>query len=912
MKCISLDPDDNNYLEMHISTWYCKLCVSQIFPFNHVEDDELFISDINHFDISLKTLDSISECIFNPFELNTDKYYSPLCDIDLDINFYNEIDYHLVSHCNYYMDNHFTSAIKNKFGNVSLHDMFSLCHIDIRSLKANLPAFESCLGHLEMEVSVIGMSETWLQDCNCNLYNVAGYNLIENHRSTKKGGGVAIFLKQGISYQNRNDLKHMGDIYESVFIEIDKDAFSKDNNVIIGVIYRPPGTDLEIFNEHINILLNKLKNDYKFCYLKCDSNVNLLNYGKNRETTDFVDALHSNSFVSLINRPTRVNGDSATLIDNIFTNCFSNIHDTFQCLIQTDISDHFPIIHVDGSVKQANIDTYILRRNMSQRNKHDFLCAMSNVDWSSIHSEMCTQGAFSLFHSTLVNHYNKHFPMQKIKLKYNCRKPWLTQGLKDAIKVKNKLYKKYQKINAVAHEIAYKTYRNKLNHILKCAERKHYSDLLNDNKNNVKRTWQILKSIVNKNKTTKFQDKFKLSDGTFTSDKSMISTKFNEFFIGIGPNLAQNIQRQSVTPLSLMGQSWVNSIYLHEVTSEEIIKILQSLKNGAAGYDGINASTLKLVSSLIVNPLRYICNLSLIEGVFPTELKIANVLPLYKSDDPFCFNNYRPVSLLCVLSKVFEKFMYNRLLNFLEEHKFFVNEQFGFRKSHSSYMALMTLMDKLIESLDKGEYIMGIFLDFSKAFDTVDHEILLKKLYHYGIRGSAYDWFYSYLSDRKQYVTYNGFSSATKCVTCGVPQGSILGPLLFLIYINDRCGVCEYTTPILFADDTNLFCCGNYLGVMEKKVNSELTQISTWLKVNKLSLNVKKTHYMVFTRKKRQIRLNIKIDGHSIAEVQDTKFLGVYIDNKLNWKKHTSYLASKISKGIGMIIKARHYLNKMV
>ena len=518
-----------------------------------------------------------------------------------------------------------------------------------------------------------------------------------------------------------------------------------------------------------------------------DYNVNLLNYGKHREATDFVDALHSNSFVSLINCPTKVNGD----------NCFSNIHDTFQCLIQTDISDHFPIIHVDGSVKQANIDTYILRRNMSQRNKHDFLCAMSNVDWSSIYSEMCTQGAFSLFHSTLVNHYNKHFPMQKIKLKYNCQKPWLTQGLKDAIKVKNKLYKKYQKINAVAHGIEYKTYRNKLNHILKCAERKHYSDLLNDNKNNVKRTWQILKSIVNKNKTTKIQDKFKLRDGIFTSDKSMISTKFNEFFNGIGPNLARNIQKQSVTPLSFMGQSWVNSIYLHEVTSEEIIKILQSLKNGAAGYDGINASTLKLVSSLIVNPLRYICNLSLIEGVFPTELKIANVLPLYKSDDPFCFNNYRPVSLLCVLSKVFEKVMYNRLLNFLEEHKFFVNEQFGFRKSHSSYTALMTLMDKLIESLDKGEYIMGIFLDFSKAFDTVDHEILLKKLHHYGIRSSAYDWFYSYLSDRKQYVTYNGFSSATKCVTGGVPQGSILGPLLFLIYINDLCGVWIYYTYII-------------------------------------------------------------------------------------------------------------------
>ena len=346
---------------------------------------------------------------------------------------------------------------------------------------------------------------------------------------------------------------------------------------------------------------------------------------------------------------------------------------------------------------------------------------------------------------------------------------------------------------------------------MQCAKRKHYSDLLNDNKSNVKRTWQILKSIVIKNKANKIQDKFKLSDGTLISDKSIISTKFNEFFIGISPNLAHKIPNQRESPIYFMGQPRVNYIYLSEVTPEEIIKILQSLKNGAAGYDGLSSSLLKMVGSLIVNPLAYICNLSLKQGVFPTELKIANVLPLYKSDDPFCFNNYRPVSLLCVLSKVFEKVMYNRLLDFFEDQKFFVNEQFGFRKLHSSYMALMILIDKLIESLDRGEYVIGIFLDFSKAFHTVDHKILLQKLYHYGIRGPAYDWFYSYLTDRKQYVTYNGISSNTKNVMCGAPQGSILGPLLFLVYINNLCSVCEYATPILFADDTNLFCSGKDL-----------------------------------------------------------------------------------------------------
>ena len=260
MKCISLDPDDHIYLQNHVSSWYCKLCLSHIFPYNHIEDDDMFVSDINHLCFNEKNLDLISERIFNPFELNTDKYYAPLCDIDPDINFFNEIDYHLVSQCNYFMENHFISAVKNRFHDVSLSKMFSLCHINIRSLKANLSAFELCLNALQIELSAIGMSETWLHDCNCHLYNVDGYNLIENHRSGKKGGGVAIFLKNGIPDPNRHYLEVVGDIYESVFIEIDKDVFNKEKNIIIGVIYRPLGTDLEIFNECISLILIKLNN----------------------------------------------------------------------------------------------------------------------------------------------------------------------------------------------------------------------------------------------------------------------------------------------------------------------------------------------------------------------------------------------------------------------------------------------------------------------------------------------------------------------------------------------------------------------------------------------------------------------------------------------------------------------------
>ena len=298
-----------------------------------------------------------------------------------------------------------------------------------------------------------------------------------------------------------------------------------------------------------------------------------------------------------------------------------------------------------------------------------------------------------------------------------------------------------------------------------------------------------------------------------------------------------------------MGPPKSQTIFLSPVTNIELIRIIQDIKNGATGYDEISASALKLVSCHVVVPLVYLCNLSIDQGVFPKELKLANVLPLYKTDDPFLFNNYRPVSVLSILSKVFERIMYSRMLEYLETYKILINNQFGFRKYHSLYMALMVLMNELITSLENGESVIGVFLDFSKAFDTVDHRILLNKLEHYGIRGNALSWFQSYLTERKQYVTYNGATSTTRSIKCGVPQGSILGPLCFLIYINDLFLVCDNCTPILFADDTNLFIRGDDFNHVQELLNVELSNISQWLITNKLSLNVKKTHYMVITRK---------------------------------------------------------------
>ena len=255
--------------------------------------------------------------------------------------------------------------------------------------------------------------------------------------------------------------------------------------------------------------------------------------------------------------------------------------------------------------------------------------------------------------------------------------------------------------------------------------------------------------------------------------------------------------------------------------------------------------------------------------------------------------------------------MYNRLISFINENKLLYDYQFGFQKGKSTYMAMVMLIDKISDDLDRGDCVIGVFLDFSKAFDTVDHKILLQKLKIYGMKNVPLQGFESYLSERTQYVTYNSVKSTREKVNCGVPQGSILVPLLFLLYINDLSSVSEYCYSVLFADDTNVFISGENIDVLCSRLNEELESIREWLCCNKLSLNVSKTHYMIFTPRNKIVHdIDVKIQGVSVERVYATKFLGVIIDTKLTWKPHVEYICKKLSKCAGIIAKARRKLHR--
>ena len=616
LNCISLSNENISYIQDNEQTWFCSMCITEIFPFNNIEDEVDFLANIDASTLPRNSMCYLSDKVFIPFELNDKDHSSLLCDPDPDLHYFNSFN-QVKANSNYYTETSFKEHVTKC---TDAKDMFSMCHLNIRSVSKNLSSFENYLETIQYNFTMIGLAETWLNDTNYDLYGLQGYNFVEQHRSSL-GGGVALCVMKHLNYIERPDLALYDNDIESVFIEVNKDKLHLEKNIIIGVLYRPPGNDIRTFNEKLESILQKIRRENKISYILGDFNINLLNNDYHQPTGEFFDLMSSNSFLPLITRPTRVTANSATLIDNIFTNHFDCSLQSSEGMFVTDITDHYPVFHINHQIFASETEIYMERRLYNQRNKQAFLQVLQETDWSDIFNIPGTQSCFNTFHGKLVSLLNKSFPKVRIKKRYNNRKPWLSDALRNSIKFKNKLYYKYKKISSVYNETCYKSYKQILQKTLIAAEKQYYHELVTRNKDNMKKSWGIIKYIINKNKNPVQRTKFKLSYGSVTTDKMSVSEHFNDFFINIGPNLAKSIPHVKRMPMSYLGDALQETIFLEPVTCEEINSIVSNLKNNATGSDDISAVYLKMSLPSITNPLVYICNMSLSEGVFSTQLK---------------------------------------------------------------------------------------------------------------------------------------------------------------------------------------------------------------------------------------------------------------------------------------------------
>ena len=800
---------------------------------------------------------------------------------------------HMVRNCKAY-----TNDTLNK------SNKLSMLHLNSRSLKNKFDDIQTFLANSGVDWTFICVSETWLKDELLQYFELEHYNLFASCRSNGVGGGAAIYVNNKYEAKERNDLRC--EELESVFVEVKLASLHTASKIIIGEIYRPPNYPSSQFFEYFESTLDKIEKENKMCLLSGDFNYNLLDLANDKKALSFFNLMSSYGYFPTISLATRIQKERKSLLDNIFINDLSIIHDSG--VIIDDLSDHFPIF--------LNLD---ILENKAQRKKETTVFDKKKVNELNdylVHRldrfNLITDPNIAC--NDLIEAYVDGIKLFSKTLRYSRRKmplkPWITPSILCSINRITKLYKHFLRKKTVESENIYRQYRNTLTHVLRDAKRLYYRSLLQENRNNGKQTWNLLNELINKR-----NKKNCISPSTFTDtlgfsyEDSQIAEGFNNFFATIGTNLEKNIPASDNNPMDYMTAPAYNDFNECLVTTpNEISKIIKSLNPVGGGIDQISTKILLYTYEKCLNYLTYFFNLCLRTSVFPTKLKIGVIVPIHKTGDMTQFNNYRPISLLPVLSKILEKLVHSRLLNYLDENKILNPLQFGFRKKHSSYMPLAHLIDEVAKSLQNNEITCGIYLDLKKAFDTVCLEILLKKLYFLGIKGDLYKILESYLSNRFQLTKFNNIYSKPAEVTMGVPQGSILGPLLFIVYINDLSNVTDDAKFYFFADDTAITVKSSSLIDLQDKINQLMPKVTEWFNSNRLSLNTSKSNFQMYSKMHIE-HFVIKLNGSNILRQKQVKYLGVVVEENLKFETHIANISSTISRNIGVMGRAKPFLS---
>ena len=651
-----------------------------------------------------------------------------------------------------------------------------------------------------------------------------------------------------------------------------------------------------------------------------DFNIDLLKCDSEPDVASFLDTLGSNLILPQILLPTRVTEHSKTLIDNIFSSPAES--GTISGNFCYKISDHLPQFCLFPTIDSHGIgkDGPIYRQNWSKFNREDFILDYFDIDWTSLFERFDFEPnlCFNVFNDKMRVLVDRHVPtvrLTKRQIKTKL-KPWITPGILKSISKRNFFHKKFIKAKNPETKARFfdlfKSYRNSIATLTKRSKSNHYTKYFNKHSKNMQKVWTGIRDIISM-KSSNSTPNISISVGNnVTTNTETVTNWFNDFFTSIADNIRSKMPPTYNHFSRFLGTPNPHSIFLAPTTPEEIAKVIGSFSTSkSSGPNSIPVKVLKLLKLDISEPISTLINRSFSAGVFPSALKVSKVIPVFKNKgSPLEVSNYRPISLLSNIEKIYEKVMYTRLMDFLNRFKQIYSRQFGFRKAHSTVDTLINIVERIRGSLDKGEFACGVFVDLQKAFDTVDHEILLAKLNHYGVRGIANTWFKSYLSDRSQFVCLSNHKSKIKAVKHGVPQGSVLGPLLFLLYINDLHHSIKSSETYHFADDTHLLNFAKSVWSLCGKINSDLRVLVSWLNANKISLNADKTEFVIFRSpwKRLDCLPRLKLAGQILTASKWVKYLGVRLDEHLNWKPHVSSVATKLRRANGALSKLRHYV----
>lgn len=744
----------------------------------------------------------------------------------------------------------------------------SVVYINIQCLRNKINQLEVFLG--SHNIDIVSFSEHWLRQEELQLLKLLNYKLAAEYcRFCRQHGGVCIFVKNYINYKQ---LQLLHNFNEEIVFEI-CGIHLPDLNLIILVSYRSPLGDFSDYLVRLENALSYVSSLNTEIILLGDFNVNLLT--GNADCLCLVDLLQTFNLQQKIHQPTRVYQNSESCIDN----CFSDVLDNLLTASVSDpmLSDHYALYITKKYIRANN--EYVSQRPITETGLINFTLDIYNFNWNMVFQQNTAADMCRTFFKDFNDIFNINFPQKNFKRNTRCTNPnWYSEDLKQMkheLKILDIIHKSTKTLES--YEL-FKKYQKEYNTHLSIARRNSDINFIKNSSNKSRATWKIINKNLNRSTN-------KLGFTNISPDE------FNVFFVTI-PEIISNSIPSTINNashyLKKMQKQQHKSFYLEPTCETEMFSAIMNLNNSTTeDVYGISARILKQVAPFISDQLSRLFNRCLYEHTFPNELKISKVVPLHKKgneDDP---GSYRPISIIPIISKVFEDILKNRLVRYFDGMSLFCDQQYGYLKNKSTIQAICDIIDNVIQGFDDWNKTSATLLDLSKAFDCVCHELLMDKLQYYGIRGDSLKLFQSYLADRRQTVVIGNRRSTEYVVKRGVPQGSKLGPILFLIYVNDLCVNLQICRTVMYADDTTLLFTAKTIDELRVKESVGLNEAEKWFQANNLKLNMDKMQTIDFNTKPRS--------------TQTIKLLGVYIDSALNWNSHVDYMCKKLNTTVYQI-----------
>lgn len=798
---------------------------------------------------------------------------------------------------------------------------FVVFHQNISSIRENYNSFVIYLNSLIKKPDVIVLSEIWIHTCETEIFNISGYYQFAKCNDSYRSGGVIVYISDKFTARRQDvTVIRSADVLK-VTIDIESDGAgaaglqqSLPLALTIVAAYRLHSYPINAFLGELTAILDAC-NDRNLMVI---GDMNLCLVKQSAAADEYLSIMASFGLDQLIDTPTR--GDSC--LDHIFFR--SRDVSNLNCqVISSGRSDHdVSVCELSFSEKYRKSSN--TRFGDTKRLNYDVLISiLEGVDWSTIYCQQNVSVGFKMFVDIILRSIEQAYVTISIKSKHKLLKPWMNVQLCKRISYRNLLRKKAKKRPDDRLFIRFfNSFSDKLRIDISRIKREYYHNLFEKNRTNIKKQWQTINTVVGKQKEKRGVDCIRsfLSPDNIISDKHSIADEFNNYFVSIvkdlldSNELTDDLHSTIDFSASFPANQISKTFFCYPTDHSEIEACIGSLSNNKApGCDGVSAATIKSIKKFILPVLSFLINLSFETGEFPSILKEALVIPIHKKGCIKELNNYRPISLLSVFSKIIEKIMKKRLIAFLNSVSFFSENQFGFMENKSTEDALLNFCSTLFEGLNKNKCTSGIFVDITKAFDSVNHNILFERLWEAGIRGTPLDWFTSYLTDRGQYVKIQDVRSSRMSVMHGVPQGSVLGPILFLIYINNLCRGNFWGSLTCFADDTALCYSASSDAQLWRYMQSDMDKLKYWFTLNKLVLASEKTKFIRFYLKhNRDFQHNIYYkctkclasncntcsNCNEIAQVNSIKYLGVIIDENCNWKEHVSKLKGYLNSAL--------------